>query len=120
MAKKRQGPRPAAKGFRPGKEPAHLKKRMAQAQLPTNASWAQKQAVDAVAGKSPQEVQGMIRRWSMGLFTGAALLGVGGFFLYGYSMAAGVAVHVLTALALFLGYRVRKSGQGLVDMAGAL
>jgi len=42
-AMKKGGQRPAAKGFRPGKEPAHLKKQRSRAQLPKDATWAQKQ-----------------------------------------------------------------------------
>lgn len=119
-AKKRRGPRPAAKGFRPGKEPAHLKKRMAKAQLGTDASWAQKQAVEEVAGRSPEQVQGMVKRWSTVLFAAGLLLAGAGFFLYGYMVAAGVAVYVVAAVVLFGAYRVRKSGQGLVEMARSL
>jgi len=119
-AKRRRGHQPPAKGFRPGKEPAHLKKQRAKAQLGADASWAQKQTVDAVAGRTPQEVRSMVKRWSTGLFVGAGLLAVGGAFLYGWSVPAGVAVHVISAGLLFLGARVKKSGPGLVDMAGSL
>ncbi len=119
-AKKRRGHAPAAKGFRPGKEPAHLKKRRAKAQLGSDASWAQKQTVDAIAGRSPQEVESMVRRWSAVLFGGAALLGVGGAFLYAWAIPAGIIAHVVTAGLLFLGYRLRKSGQGWIDMARSL
>lgn len=62
----------------------------------------------------------MVRKWSIALFAGAGALALGGAFLYGWSVPAGVAVHVLAAVALFLGFRVRRSGQGLVDMAGSL
>jgi len=119
-AKKRRVQQPQAKGFRPGKEPAHLKKRRAKAQLGSDATWAQKQTVDAIAGRSPQEVRSMVKRWSTGLFAGAVVLGVAGFFLYGWSVPAGVVTHIVAGVALFLGYRVRQSGQGLVDMAGSL
>ncbi|MEM7414908.1 MAG: hypothetical protein AAF389_05375 [Gemmatimonadota bacterium] len=86
----------------------------------SDASWAQKQAVDAVAGRSPTEVRGMVKKWSTGLFAGAAVLGVAGAFLYGVAVPAGVVVHILAAACLFLGFRVRKSGQGLVDLAGSI
>ncbi len=119
-AKKRRGPQPAMKGFRPGKEPAHLKKRRAKAQLGSDATWAQKQAVEAVAGRSPQEVQATVNRWSTGLFVGAGVLGVAGVLLFSWSTAAAVAALVVGAVAAFLGYRVRKSGAGLVEMAGSL
>ena len=36
------------KGFRPGKEPGHLKKQRAMARLGSDASWVQKQTVEAV------------------------------------------------------------------------
>lgn len=119
-AKKRRGQQPPIKGFRPGKEPAHLRKQRARAQLGSQGSWAQKAAIDAVAGRSPAEVRTMVKRWSAAAFGGALLLVVVGLFLYGWSVPAGVAVHVVAALLLFLGYRVRKSGQGLVDMAGSI
>ena len=117
---RRRGHQPAVKGFRPGKEPPHLKAQRAKAQMGSDASWAQKQAVDAVAGRSPSEVQGMVKKWSTGLFAGGAVLGIAGVFLYGVAVPAGVAVHVLAAVCLFLGFRVRKSGQGLVDLAGSI
>ena len=62
----------------------------------------------------------MVKRWSTILLAGAALLAVGGFFLYGWSVPAGVVVHVLAAVLAVLGYRVRKSGGGLEEMAGSL
>lgn len=119
-AKRRGGPQRSMKGFRPGKEPAHLKKQRAKAQLGKDASWAQKQTVDALAGRSPQEVQKMVARWSTGLLAGGLLLGIGGFFLYGWAVAAGVAVHIVSAVLLFFGYRIRKQGAGLAEMAGSL
>jgi len=120
MAAKRRGSQPQMKGFRPGKEPAQLKKKRARAQLGSNASWGQKQAVEAVAGKSPQEVQSMVTRWSTTLFVGGGVLVVGGLLLYDWSTAAGVGAHVLAGVILFLGYRLRKQGPGLVEMAGSL
>jgi hypothetical protein len=119
-AKKRRGQQPQIKGFRPGKAPAHLKKQHAKAQLGSRASWAQKAAVDAVAGRSPAEVRAMVKKWSTAATVGALLLGVAGVFVYGYSVPGGVAVHVASALLLFLGYRVRKSGEGLVEMADSM
>jgi len=119
-AKKRRGPRPQVKGFRPGKEPAHLKKQRAKAELGSRASWAQKAAVDAVAGRSPQEVRAMVRRWRLALIVGAVALGVGGAFLYAWSVPAGVAVHVLAATAAVLAWRVQRSAQGLEDMSRSL
>ena len=111
---------PTAKGFRPGKEPAHLKKRMAKARLGSDASWLQKQTVEAVAGKSPQDVRKMVRKWRVVLVVASVVLGVLGGFLYAWSVAAGVVVHVLTVGSLFLVYRLGKQGQGLAELAGSL
>lgn len=119
-AKKRGGHQRPTKGFRPGKEPAHLKKQRAKAQLGKDASWAQKQAVEAVAGRSPEEVRRMVQRWSLSAIGGAVVLAIVGVFLYGWAVAAGVVVHILSAALLFLGLRLRKQGAVLADMADTL
>lgn len=119
-AKKRSGQKRPMKGFRPGKEPAHLKKQRAKAQLGKDASWAQKWTVEAIAGRSPGEVRKMIRRWSLGLITGGLLLAVAGVFLYGWSVVGGVVVHLVSVALLLLGYRVRKQGGALVEMADSM
>lgn len=116
-ARNRGGHQRPIKGFRPGKEPAHLKKQRAKAQLGKDATWAQKKAVDAVAGRSPQDVRAMVRTWSRGLIGGGLVLAVGGAFLYPWAVWAGVATHVVSAVLLFFGYRVWKQGAGLADMA---
>ncbi|HZD05980.1 MAG TPA: hypothetical protein VE173_13800 [Longimicrobiales bacterium] len=105
------------KGFRPGREPAHLKKRRALARLGKDATWLQKQTVEAVVGRSPREVRKMVRRWTVGVLTGALVLGGSGAFLYRWSAVAGVVVHVLTLALLVLGYRLWKQGPRLEEMA---
>ncbi len=115
----RRGQRPV-RGFRPGKEPAHLKKQRAKAQLGSDATWLQKQTVEGIAGRSPGEVHAMVRRGSLGLIAGAVLLALLGVFFYAWSIVAGVAVHVLTVVLLVLAYRLRKRGRGLVEMAESL
>ena len=125
MAAKKRGGRqrggqPPARGFRPGKEPAHLKKQRAKAQLGSDASWVQKQTMEAVAGRSPGEVRAMVRKWSLGLIAGAVLFALLGIFLLARTLVAGVVVQVLAVVLLFLAYRLRKQGSGLVDMAESL
>lgn len=121
MARKRRGGgQRQVKGFRPGKEPPHLKKQRAKAQLGKDASWLQKQTVEAVAGRRPEEVRAMVRKWSLGLIAGALVLAVGGIFLYEVATAAGIATHVVSAALLFLAYRIRKQGSGLVEIADSL
>ena len=114
-----RGQRPI-KGFRPGKEPAHLKKQRAKAQLPRDASWAQKQAVEAVAGRTPREIRAMVERWRTRVLLVAVLLFVAGAFLYTWSVMAGVLVQVLALSLVFLAFRLRRHGEGLVEMAKSL
>lgn len=118
--KKRGGQQPQIKGFRPGKAPAHLKKQRAKSQLSKDASWAEKQTIEAVAGRSPEEVRRMVRRWTGALLGGGAVLLVGGFFLYGWSTVAGIVVHVISAALLVLGYRIRKQGAALEEVARSM
>ena len=123
MAKKsggRQGGQPPIKGFRPGKAPPQLKKRQAKAALGSDASWAQKQTVEAVAGKTPQEVRAMVRKWSLGLTVAGVALVAGGVFLYRWALVAGIVVHLLAAGLLFLAWRVRKQSAGLEQIAQSL
>lgn len=123
MAKKsggRQHGQPPIKGFRPGKAPPQLKKQRAKAQLGGDATWAQKQTVEAVAGKSPEQVRAMVRKWTLGLVVaGVALLALGAF-LYTVAVVAGVVVHVLAAGVLFLAWRVSRQGPGLEEVARSL
>ena len=44
----------------------------------------------------------------------------GGALLYAWSLAAGVVVHVLALALFFLVFRIRKHGQGLVEVARSL
>ena len=66
------------------------------------------------------EVQAMVQKWSFGLFAAAGVFGIGGIFLYGLAVPAGVAAHIVAAVLLALGYRIRTSGQGLVELAESL
>jgi len=111
---------PPMKGFRPGKAPAQLKKQRAKAQLGSEANWAQKQTIDAIAGKTPKQVEALVRKWSIGFGAAAAALAVLGVFVYGWSVVAGVFVHVLAAVLLFLAWRIRKQGPGLAQIADSL
>jgi hypothetical protein len=116
--KKGRGPsQPRIKGFRPGKEPAHLRARQAKAQLGEDSSWAQKAMIDAVAGRTPEEVRTQVNRWSTIILVVAVVLVLGGGLLYLWAVPAGIAVHVLAAAALFLWFRLRRQQAGLVEMA---
>jgi Flp pilus assembly protein TadB len=114
----RQPTRPI-KGFRPGREPAHLRKRQAKAQLGDDASWAEKQAVELVADRSPGEVRSVMKRWIWGLLAATVVLAVAGTLLYAWALWAGIVVHLLAAAAGFLWYRMRRQRDRLVQMAEA-
>lgn len=121
MAKKGgRGPQRPVRGFRPGKEPVELKRRRAKSQLSGDATWAQKQTVDAIAGRSRAEVSAMVRKWSTGLAVAGVVVAVGGAFLYGWSWIAGGSVHAVAGVLFFLAYRIRKQGPGLAEMADTL
>jgi Flp pilus assembly protein TadB len=109
------------RGFRPGREPAQLRKRQAKARLGDDANWAQKKLVDALGDKSPAQVRTMMSRWTTVLLTIATLLAVGGAFLYRWSVIAGVAVHLLTLLVFFLWFQLRRKRaefEKLAEMLG--
>ena len=120
MARKGGRGQPPIKGFRPGKAPPQLKKKRAKALVGDDASWAQKQTIDAIAGRSPQEVRGMVRKWSLGLFVGAALLAIVGVPLYRWAVWAGVVAYVVGVVLVVLAYRIRKQGPGMVQIAESL
>jgi Flp pilus assembly protein TadB len=114
------GGRPPIKGFRPGKEPAHLRRRQAKAQLGPDANWAQKRMVDAIGDQSPRDVEKMLNRWVRILLAVAIALVALGAFLYTVSLVAGIVVHVLAALALFAAFRMRRQREQFVRMAESL
>lgn len=105
------------RGFRPGTEPPHLQAQQARQELGPDAPWAQKQAVDLVAGRSPEEVEAMVTRWARVVLAVFVVLGLAGAFLYRWSIVAGIVVHVLAAAAVFLWYRLRSQQSQLAEMA---
>lgn len=105
------------KGFRPGKEPPELRRRQARERLGPDASWAQKQMIDVIGERRPEEVSAMMRKWTLALVALGLVLAGGGFFLYGWSTAAGVVVHAVAAGVLFLAFRVNRQGRTWVDAA---
>lgn len=115
------GGRQQVRGFRPGREPAHLRARQAKAQLGDDANWAQKKLVDALGDKSPSQVRTMMARWTAVLLAIATVLALGGAFLYRWSVVAGVAVHLLAILVFFLWFQLRRKRaefERLAEMLG--
>lgn len=104
-------------GFRPGKEPPRLRKERARAQLGGDATWAQKQLVDALADRSPEEARAMMRRWRTGLLVATIALVLLGGLLYVWSVVAGVIVHVLAVAGLLFWLQLRRKQADFEAMA---
>jgi Flp pilus assembly protein TadB len=114
-----RGQQQPIRGFRPGKEPAHLRKQRAKQQLGPDANWAQKRLVDALADRTPDEARAMMRRWRMAILIGVMVLAVVGALLYAWSIIAAVVVHLL-AVGLFLFWvqlrRKRRDFETMADL----
>ena len=104
------------KGFRPGKEPPQLRKQQAKRQL-GEVNAAQERLLELFASRTPAESRALIRQWKIGLLTAGAVLLVAGALLYGWSLTAGVVVHVLAAAALAVGWRLHSQREALGAMA---
>lgn len=111
------GRRKPTDGFRPGKEPPHLRKQRAKASLGEDATWAQRKMIDAIGDQSPGEVRKMVGRWTTILLTAAVALAAGGLFLYGWSTAAGIAVHFVALLVGVVWLRIRTQRDQIIEMA---
>ena len=104
------------KGFRPGKEPPQLRKQRAKRQL-GETSAAQERLLELFASRTPAQSRVLVRRWRLGLIAAGTALVVVGVALYGWSVAAGVAVHVVAAAALGIGWRLHSQREALAAMA---
>lgn len=113
------GPRRPVKGFRPGKEPPQLKKQRAKQQF-GDVSAAQERLIELFAERSPEESRALMRRWRIALLAGAVVLAILGAVLYGWSVIAGVLIHILAAAALFLWWRLHRQRDDLEAMADAV
>jgi Flp pilus assembly protein TadB len=112
-----RGQQQSIKGFRPGREPAQLRRQRAQAHLGPDANWAQKRLVDALADRSPEEARGMLRRWRLGLMAGVIVLAAAGTLLYRWSVVGGILVHVVAAGLLALWFQLRRKQSDFETLA---
>lgn len=113
------GPQRPIKGFRPGKEPPELRKRRAKQQF-GEVNAAQERLIEAFAGRTPEEARALMRRWRIGVLVAAILLSVLGALLYGWSMVAGIIIHVLAAILFFIWFRLRRQRKDLEAMADVI
>ena len=119
MARQGQGPQRPIKGFRPGKEPPQLRKRMARQQF-GELSPTQERLVEAFAGRSPEEARAMIRRWKNVLLGVAVFLGILTAVLSAWSLVAAVIAGILAVVVFYLWWRLRRQSAELEAMADAV
>ncbi len=103
-------------GFRPGKEPPRIRKQRAKQEF-GEVNAAQERLIEAFAERTPEQSRALLRRWLVGLLAGAIVLAVLGAVLYGWSVIAGVVVHVIAAVLLFVWWRIRRQRADLEAMA---
>jgi hypothetical protein len=114
-----QGPQPQIKGFRPGKEPPQLRKKIAKQQF-GEMNAAQERMVELFAERSPDESRELIARWKNGSLLVGVVLSVLAVALGLWSWIAGTVVAVLAAVAFFVYLRLRSQQAGLEAMADAV
>lgn len=114
-----RGPQRPVKGFRPGKEPPQLRKKRAKEQF-GEVNAAQERLIEVFAERTPEEARTLMSRWRMALLTAAVVLAVLGALLYGWSVVAGVIVHILAAALLFFWWQLRRQREQLEAMSEAI
>ena len=119
MARQGQGPQRPIKGFRPGKEPPQLRKRMARQQF-GDLSPTQERLVDVFAERTPDEARGLIRRWKNVLLGVAIVLAALAAILSTWSLVAAIIAGILAIVAFFLWWRLRRQSAELAAMADAI
>jgi Flp pilus assembly protein TadB len=114
-----RGHQQPVRGFRPGKEPAQIRKQRAKQQLGSDANWAQKRLVESLAERSPEQARAMMGRWRLALLVAAIVLAIVGGVLYAWSVVAGIVVHVLAVGVLLFWFQLRRKRadfEALADM----
>lgn len=114
-----QRPQRPIKGFRPGKEPPQLRKRRAKEQF-GDVGPAQERLIEVFAERTPQQARTLLRRWTIGLLTGAIVLAALAALLYAWSIIATVVAGMLAVVLLVLWWRLRRQRPDLEAMADAI
>lgn len=109
----RRGP---VKGFRPGKEPPQIRKRIAMEQY-GEVSATQERLIEMFSERSPEEAKRMMARWRAGLLAGGVALILVGAGLYLWTLIAGFIAHALALVAFFFWWRLRSQREALETMA---
>lgn len=114
-----QRPQRPIKGFRPGKEPPQLRKRRAKEQF-GDVGPAQERLIEVFAERTPEQARTLLRRWTIGLLTGAIVLAALAALLYTWSIIATVVAGMLAVVLLVLWWRLRRQRPDLEAMADAI
>ncbi|HSH45507.1 MAG TPA: hypothetical protein VK966_06610 [Longimicrobiales bacterium] len=104
-------------GFRPGKEPPHLKKQAAKQQFGGNLNRTQERLVELFAERTPEESRALIRKWSIGGLVTAIIVALLGVLLMLWSVIAGVIVLILAAGLFYMWWRLNRQRGDLEQMA---
>lgn len=121
MARQDRGriPQQPMKGFRPGKEPPHLRRQQARQQF-GKVDAKQQRLIDMFADKSPEEARSMMRLWRVGLLAGAVVMSVLGALLFSWSVIAAVIAFVLAVVLFIVWMRLRQQREALEAIADAV
>jgi len=107
------------KGFRPGKAPPQLKKKMMKQQMP-EMSGAQERMVDLFADRTPEQSRKLIGRWLLGTLVGGIVLVVLSVLAWSWTWIAGVPLTLVAGFVLFSHIRLRAQRAQLEEMAEAV
>ena len=108
--------RPHVKGFRPGKAPKDLKKKMMKQALP-EMSGTQQRMFDLFVERSPEESRKLIRRWLMGTLIAGIVLTVLSILAWQWTWIAGVPLTLIAGFVFFSHIRLRAQREQLEEMA---
>lgn len=111
-----QGQPPQVKGFRPGKAPPQLRKKVAKQQMGEMTS-AQERMVDLFADRSPTESRKLIGRWVTGTLIGGIVLAILAVFAWMWTWIAGIPVTIAAGAVFFSHIRLRAQRAQLEQMA---
>jgi len=106
------------RGFRPGKEPAQLRKQRVKEQI-GEGNWAQQKLIDTLADRTPQEARQMMGRWRTGALVAAVVLTALAVLLFLWSIFAGIAMALIATAAFVIWFRLRTqqaSFEALADI----
>jgi hypothetical protein len=108
--------RPHVKGFRPGKAPKKLKKKLMKQSLPEMTA-TQQRMFDLFVERTPEESKKLIGRWVLGTLIGAIALTLLSILAWRWSWIAGVPLTLGAGFVFFSHIRLRSQRAQLEEMA---